>query len=383
MLKFSRTAFGRFRRAAALALFAALALAAISRPATETALRDVGVERSAERRTTDDGEVWESGGDFNGCVCVKMAKPGAWGGLGAFGGLAKPGDRRDVERLRADFDERLRVGAAEFWASRRWEPGAGVALRAVADGWARWNVGAEATARFLETLTASERSAFERRRRSREAFDFAAERTASAEASQEAATALTALKAESKGSKENGAEFDGGVDAALAFLRSLDGNENASGGVSGDSNIKGGERDVETFLWAAAFDGNPLNAVGAFSTADVVAISVPADSTTARSAFAASATFFFLASFGVWSGVSPRAWTILGGLGGENRWEREFWRLLDAAFRRLGVAAERLRLLFYFARLALFNAFRRFDVEDGTASKRALAVLCASTRLLN
>ncbi|MBR4104517.1 MAG: hypothetical protein IKK39_10710, partial [Thermoguttaceae bacterium] len=190
-------------------------------------------------------------------------------------------------------------------------------------------------------------------------------------------------KAESKGSKENGAEFDGGVDAALAFLRSLDGNENASGGVSGDSNIKGGERDVETFLWAAAFDGNPLNAVGAFSTADVVAISVPADSTTARSAFAASATFFFLASFGVWSGVSPRAWTILGGLGGENRWEREFWRLLDAAFRRLGVAAERLRLLFYFARLALFNAFRRFDVEDGTASKRALAVLCASTRLLN
>ena len=89
MLKFSRTAFGRFRRAAALALFAALALAAISRPATETALRDVGVERSAERRTTDDGEVWESGGDFNGCVCVKMAKPGAWGGLGAFGGLAK------------------------------------------------------------------------------------------------------------------------------------------------------------------------------------------------------------------------------------------------------------------------------------------------------
>ena len=383
MLKFSRTAFGRFRRAAALALFAALALAAISRPATETALRDVGVERSAERRTTDDGEVWESGGDFNGCVCVKMAKPGAWGGLGAFGGLAKPGDRRDVERLRADFDERLRVGAAEFWASRRWEPGAGVALRAVADGWARWNVGAEATARFLETLTASERSAFERRRRSREAFDFAAERAASAEASQEAATALTALKAESKGSKENGAEFDGGVDAALAFLRSLDGNENASGGVSGDSNIKGGERDVETFLWAAAFDGNPLNAVGAFSTADVVAISVPADASAARSAFAASATFFFLASFGVWSGVSPRAWTILGGLGGENRWEREFWRLLDAAFRRLGVAAERLRLLFYFARLALFNAFRRFDVEDGTASKRALAVLCASTRLLN
>jgi len=56
---------------------------------------------------------------------------------------------------------------------------------------------------------------------------------------------------------------------------------------------------------------------------------------------------------------------------------------LDAAFRRLGVAAERLRLLFYFARLALFNAFRRFDVEDGTASKRALAALCASTRLLN
>ena len=75
---------------------------------------------------------------------------------------------------------------------------------------------------------------------------------------------MTALKAESEGSEGNGAEFDGGVDAALAFLRSLDGNENASGGVSGDSNIKGGETGGETFLWAAAFDGNPLNAVGAF-----------------------------------------------------------------------------------------------------------------------
>ncbi len=380
MLKFSRTALGRFCRAAALALFAASALAAFLRPATETALRDGGVERSAERRTTDDGEVWESGGDFNGCVCVKTAKMGVWGGFADFGSLAKPGDRRDVKRLRADFDERLRVGAAEFWASRRSEPGASVALRAVADGWARWNVGSEATARFLETLTASERSAFERRRRSRAAFDFAAERTASAEASQEAAMALTALKSENEG---NGAEFDGGVDAALAFLRSLDGNDGASESGGVDDKIKGGERDVETFLWAAAFDGNPLNAVGAFSTADVVAISVPADASAARSAFAASATFFFLASFGVWGGASPRAWTILGGLGGENRWEREFWRLLDAAFRRLGGAAERLRFLIYFARLALFNAFRRFDVEDGTASKRALAALCASTRLLD
>ena len=374
MLKFSRTALGRFRRPAALAFCAAAlaALAAISRPATETALRDGVVERSTERRTTDGGEVWESGGDFNGVSRVKTAK------TGVFGGLEKPGDRRDVERLRADFDERLRVGAAEFWASRRSAPGAGVALRAVADGWARWNVGAEATSRFLKTLTASERSAFERRRRSRTAFDFAADRTASAEASREAATALTALKSENG---ENGAEFDDGVDAALAFLRSLDGNDGASeSGV--DDKIKGGDRDIETFLWAAAFDGNPLNAVGAFSTADVVAISVPADSTAARSAFAASATFFFLATFGVWGGASPRAWTVLGGLGGENRWEREFWRALDAAFRRFGVALNRLKLLLYFARLARFNAFRRFDVEDGTAKRTALAALCASTRLL-
>lgn len=376
MLKLPRTAFGRFLRSAALALFAT-ALAAILRPATETALRDGGVERSAERRTTDGGEVWESGGDFNGVSRVKMAKMGVWG---AFGGLEKPGDRRAVERFQADFDERLRVGAAEFWASRRSAPGADVALRAVADGWARWNVGAETTARFLETLTASERSAFERRRRSREAFDFAADRAASAEASQEAATALTALKSEDG---EDEAEFDGGVDAALAFLRSLDGNENASNGDFDGDNIKGGETVGETFLWAAAFDGNPLNAVGAFSTADVVAISVPAFSAANRSAFAASATFFFLASFGVFGGVSPRAWTALwGGVGGENRWEREFWRALDAAFRRLGVAAERLRLLFYFARLALFNAFRRYDVEDGTAKRTALAALCASTRLL-
>jgi hypothetical protein len=254
-------------------------------------------------------------------------------------------------------------------------------LRAVADGWARWNVGAETTARFLETLTATERSAFERRRRSREAFDFAADRAASAEASREAASTLTALKAENG---EDAAEFDGGVDAALAFLRSLDGNAGASGGDFDNINKENGESGGETFLWAAAFDGNPLNAVGAFSTADVVAVSVPADSTATRSAFVASATFFFLSSFGVFGGVSPRAWTaLLGGVGGENRLEREFWRALDAAFRRLGVAAERLRLLFYFARLALFNAFRRFDVEDGTAKRSTLAALCASIRLLN
>ncbi|MBP3558050.1 MAG: hypothetical protein J6K20_10185, partial [Thermoguttaceae bacterium] len=245
---------------------------------------------------------------------------------------------------------------------------------------ARWNVGPETTARFLETLTATERSAFERRRRSREAFDFAAERAASAEASLEAASALAALKSENG---EDGAEFDVGVDAALAFLRALDGNDGVSESGRDADNIKGGERDDAAFLWAAAFDGNPLNAVGAFSTADFVAISVPANKTAARSAFAASATFFFLSTFGVWGGASPRAWTALWGGVGENRLEREFWRLLDAAFRRLGVAAERLRLLFYFARLALFNAFRRFDVEDGTASKRALAALCASTRLLN
>ncbi|MBQ2851348.1 MAG: hypothetical protein IJE77_12770 [Thermoguttaceae bacterium] len=376
MLKIFRTASRRFCRAAALA-FCAAALAAILRPATESALRDGVVERSAERRTTDGGEVWESGGDFNDVSCVKTAKTGAFGDLS---GWAKPGDRRAVERLRADFDERLRVGATEFWASRRSEPGAGVALRAVADGWARWNVGAEATARFLETLTAIERSAFERRRRSREAFDFAADRAASAEASREAAATLAALKSENE---ENGAEFDGGVDAALAFLRSLDGNENASESVGVDDNIKGGERDVETFLWAAGFDGNPLNAVGALAASDVVAISVPSNSTAARSTFAASAIFFFFSTFGVWGGAPPRTWTILGVLGGENRVEREFWRALDAAFRRLGVAAERLRLLFYFARLALFNAFRRFDVEDGTAKRSALNLLCASTRLLN
>ena len=68
--------------------------------------------------------------------------------------------------------------------------------------------------------------------------------------------------------------------------------------------------------------------------------------------------------------------------GGENRLEREFWRLLDAAFRRLGVAAIKLKKILYFARLALFNAFRRFNVEDGNAKRTALASLCASIRLL-
>lgn len=376
MLKFSRTALGRFRWAA-LAFFAA-ALAAILRPATEPELRDGAFERSAERRTTDGGEVWENNGDFNGGVCVKTAKMGVWGGFGALDGLAKPGDRRVVERLRADFDERLRVGAAEFWTARRSEPRADVALRAVADGWARWNVGPETTTRFLETLTATERSAFERRRRSREAFDFAAERSASAEASREAAATLTALKSENG---ENDAEFDGGVDAALAFLCSLDGNVDALGGDFDNINKESGESGGETFLWAAAFEGNPLNAVGALAASDVVAISLPSGSTAARSAFAAA--FFLLSPFGVWGGASPRTWTFLGCVDGENRLEREFWRLLDAAFRRFGVALNRLRLLLYFARLALFNAFRRFDVEGGTALKRSLVALCASTRLLN
>ncbi len=369
MLKLPRTALGRFRWAAALAIFAA-ASTAILRPATESALRDGAFERSAERRTTDGGEVWESGGDFNGVVRVKTAKAGAFFGGNVCGG-------RVVERFRTDFDERLCDGATEFWSTRRSEPGADVALRTVADGWARWNVGPEATARFLATLTATERSAFERRRRSRSAFDFAADRAASAEASREAASTLAALKSKNG---ESGAEFNGGVDAALAFLRSLDGNEDAPDGVSSDINIKG--ENGETFLWAAAFDGNPLNAVGAFAASDVVAISVPVPLTAARSTLAASATFFFLASFGAFGGVVPRTWAFLGSVGGENRWEREFWRLLDAAFRRAGVAAVKLEKLLYFARLALFNAFRRFDVEDGAALKRTLVSLCASTRLL-
>ena len=366
MLNFSRAALGRFRWAA-FALVAA-ALAAFLRPATESALRDGVFERSMKRLTTDGGEVWESGGDFNGVFCVKTEKPSALGVC----------DRRDVERLRAGFDERLRVGAAEFWASRRSAPGASVALRAVADGWARWSVGPEATARFLETLTATERSAFERRRRAGTAFDFATDRAASAEASKDASSALTALKSEDE---ENGAEFDGGVDAALAFLQTLDGNEGASENVCGDINNKG-ESDGETFLWAATFEGNPLNAVGSLAASDVVAISVPSNLASVRSAFAASATFFFLSTFGAFGGSFPRTWTFFGGDGGENRLEREFWRLLDAAFRRFGVALANWEKLLYFARLALFNAFRRFDVEDGTAKRTALAALCASTRLL-
>ena len=256
-------------------------------------------------------------------------------------------------------------------AVRRAEPGAGVALRAVADGWARWDVGPAATTRFLATLTATERSAFERRRRETTAFDFTAERAASAEASQEAATALVALKSENG---EDAAEFDGGVDAALAFLRSLDGNENASD----DANIKG-ELGDEAFLWAAAFEGNPLNAVGALAPSDVVAL----EDAAVERAFAASATLFFLSTFGAVGGVFPRTWTAILGVGGENRLEREFWRGLNAAFRRFGVALANWKKLLYFARLALFNAFRRFDVEDGAAFKRSLAVLCASTRLLN
>ncbi len=366
MLKFPRAALGRL----CLATFALVAAAwAASRPATETALRDGVVERSAERRTTDVGEFWGICGDFNGGARVKTAN------LGACGALSEPEKRRVVERFRADFDERLCVEATEFWAARRSESGASGALRAVADGWARWNVGPAATARFLETLTAAERSAFERRRREGTAFDFAAERAASAVASREAAATLAALKSEDE---ENSAESDGGVGAALAFLRTLDGDESAADG--GDINNKGGG---ESFLWAADFAGNPLNAVGALATSDVVAVSDGAAVERARRAFAASATFFFFSTFGAFGGVAPRAWTAILNVGGESRLERAFWRFLDAAFRRCGVALANWGKLLYFARLALFNAFRRFDVEDGLAGRTALAALCASTRLLN
>ncbi|MBR4833098.1 MAG: hypothetical protein IKU86_02035 [Thermoguttaceae bacterium] len=366
MLKFPRTAPGRFRWAT-FALVAA-ALAAFWGRATDSTSRDGVFERSAKRLTTDVGEVWES-------VGVQTKKSNVFGDWG------KSASRRGVEPLRADFDERLRVGATEFWASRRSGPRASGALRAVADGWARWNVGAEATARFLETLTTVERSAFDRRRRESAAFDFATERAASEEASREASATLAALKLEAG---EGPAEFDGGLDAALTFLRSLDGNETASDDGRVDCNKKEekSESGGETFLWAAAFDGNPLNAVGAFAAADFIAISDSAAVERARRAFASSATFFFLSTFGAFGGVFPRAWTALWGVGGESRLEREFWRFLDATFRRLGVALANLGKLLSFARLALFNAFRRFDVEDGLASRRTLAALCASTRLL-
>lgn len=359
MLKFPRIALGRLCLAA-FALVAAT-LAASLRPVAEPALRDGAFERSTARLTTDVDEIWGRGGDFNGVWGLKTAELG---------------DRRGVERLRADFDERLCGGAVEFWSTRRSEPGADVALRAIADGWARWGVGSAATAQFSETLTAAERSVFERRRRSRTAFDFAAERAASAEASQEAAMALVALKSENG---EDAAEFDGGVDAALAFLRSLDGSEDAAGGGS-SVDAAPGEPTDEAFLWASAFEGNPLNAVGALAASDVVAVE---DASAFERAFAASATLFFLSTFGALGGAFPRTWTFLGGVGGDNRLEREFWRLLDAAFRRLGVALANWGKLLYFARLALFNAFRRFAVEDGTAKRAALAALCASTRLLD
>lgn len=363
MLKFPRIALGRLCLAA-FALVAA-ALAASLRPVAEPALRDGAFERSTARLTTDGGEVWEVGGDFNGVEAVKTARSGD-----------RLGGERGVEWLRADFDERLCGGAVEFWSTRRSEPGADVALRAIADGWARWKVGPAATAQFSQTLTAAERSAFERRRRSRKAFDFAAERAASAEASQEAATALVALKSENG---ENDAEFDGGVDAALAFLQTLDGSEDAAGGGS-SVDAAPGEPTDEAFLWASSFEGNPLNAVGALAASDVVAVE---DASAFERAFAASATLFFLSTFGALGGAFPRTWTFLGGVGGDNRLEREFWRLLDAAFRRLGVALANWGKLLYFARLALFNAFRRFAVEDGTAKRAALAALCASTRLLD
>jgi hypothetical protein len=130
---------------------------------------------------------------------------------------------------------------------------------------------------------------------------------------------LIALKSEDG---ENDAKFNDGVDAALTFLRSFDSTEDASSDGCDDINIKG-ERG-EPFLWAAAFDGNPLNAVGAFALADVVAVEDAAVER-ARRAFAASATLFFLSTFGAFGGVFPRAWGAILNVGGDNRLEREFW----------------------------------------------------------
>ncbi len=383
MLKFPRNAPGRVGWAA-LALIAATCWATLW-PKFEPALRDGVGTRAARRQTTDDGAVWENGGVFSVSNGGKTAVFGDGGGLGKRGVFERPGGLREVERLRDDFDERLFVGAVEFWEARRFEPGADVALRAVADGWARWGVGNAATARFLETLTTAERAAFERRRREGAKFDFSAERAAAAEASREAAASLAALSLESEKNGENEAEFDG-VAAASAFLRSLDGDGDDSGELEnfGDLGKPGGlgESGGETFLWAAAFDGNPLNSVGAFSAADVVAVSAdPAAFERARRAFSTSAILFFLSTLGGFGGGSLRTAGEL--FGGTSRLEREFWRRLDAAFRRLGVAAFGLKKLLYFARLALFNAFRRFNVEDGVAAKAASARLFASVRLLN
>lgn len=377
MLKFPRNAPGRVGWAA-LALIAATCWATLW-PKFEPALRDGVGTRAARRQTTDDGAVWENGGIFSVSNGGKTAVFGDGGGLGKRGAFERPGGLREVERLRDDFDERLFVGAVEFWEARRFEPGADVALRAVADGWARWGVGNAATARFLETLTTAERAAFERRRREGVKFDFSTERAAAAEASREAAASLAALSLESEKNGENEAEFDG-VAAASAFLRSLDGDGDDSGKLENFGNL--GEPGGETFLWAAAFDGNPLNSVGTFSAADVVAVSTdPAAFERARRAFSTSAILFFLSTLGGFGGGSLRTAGEL--FGGTSRQEREFWRRLDAAFRRLGVAASGLKKLLYFARLALFNAFRRFNVEDGVAAKAASARLFASVRLLN
>lgn len=377
MLKFPRNASGRVGWAA-LALIAATCWAMLW-PKFEPALRDGVGTRAARRQTTDDGAVWENGGFFsvsNGGKTAVFGDDGCLGKRGAFGRL---GGLREVERLRDDFDERLFVGAVEFWEARRFEPGADVALRAVADGWARWGVGNATTALFLETLTTAERAAFERRRREGAKFDFSAERAAAAEASREAAASLAALSLESEKNGINEAEFDG-VAAASAFLRSLDGDGDDSGELENFGNW--GEIGGETFLWAAAFDGNPLNAVGAFSAADVVVVSAdPAAFERARRAFSTSAILFFLATFGGFGGGSLRTAGEL--FGGTSRLEREFWRRLDAAFRRLGVAAFDLKKLLYSACLALFNAFRHFNVEDGVAAKAASARLFSSVRLLN
>ncbi len=310
------------RFAAASAVLAVLTLwaAALCRTATEPRAVDGVLNRAAIRSTLDERKNWET---------ARSLRPSAE-------------NVASSRRVRAAFGERLIDGATEFLA-RNGDDAA--ARRTVAVGLARWGVErATATRVFSAFESAAERDAAQAVFSRVEAFDFAAEREASRSAARRAADVFSTLK--------RGGEFDenapnddfSGIDAALDFLRELDGE--SSGAVETAS-----EPFVVAFDWTS---GNPLDSAGIFAATDFVEARTDA-ALTAENALETAAIFFFLTTFGAFGtfNVAPTCRELA-----------EFCRALNAA-RRIGTVSQ----LLLTAPFATFFAPRRFE----TAAEFAFA----------
>lgn len=241
-----------------------------------------------------------------------------------------------ARRVRAAFGERLIDGATEFLA-RNGDDAA--ARRTVAVGLARWGAERAAAERVL-AFSPVERAVFSRV----EPFDFAAEREASRSASRRAAGVFSTLKRGGEfGENAQNDDFSG-IDAALDFLRELDGE--TSGDVENAS-----KPFVAALDWT---NGNPLDSVGIFAATDFVEARTDA-SLTAENALETAAFFFFLTTFGAFGGANCRELV-------------EFWRALNAS-RRIGTALQLLATAAF--------APKRFETA------RELAFVAIGVRLRN